>query len=364
MRSREWLARNWATILVVALITAFVVSRAAWIYRYRVGQPLDIDEAGYLAMAMTDFNGLTSDGIVGLVKVANNLGFQAPLSSVLAALFFVVTGPKTTAGLLVPLGLGALTLIATWLWARTAANKYIALVATALVCATPIFFDYSVSFNFAITATCAFTLAMMAYTFSTKLESLPWSLAFGLFVGMIPLARTMALAFIPGLIIAVAIQVLASRDQKAKRILHALCAAVAAILVAATWYWTNWRGVVEYLTSFGYGNRSVEFGPKQTPLSPEMWLGVVRYVIDSVYLPMAILMLVTGVLAIAFALGLLRNRGARYGIRRIAQSQLFPAACVVLFGLMALATSSNRGSGFLLPLIPRQWFWLRGHCFA
>lgn len=352
MRAREWVTRNRGTILVLGLITAFLVSRAVWLLHYRAGQPLDIDEAGYLAMGMTDFNGLTSDGIVGLLRTANNLGFQAPLTSVLAALLFVVTGPKPMVGLLVPLGLGAVTMIATWLWACKVTNRRTALVTVGLVCATPLFYDYSASFNFAMTATCAFTLAMLAYTYSHRFHSLPWSLAFGVFLGLVALARTMAIAFIPGLVLAAAIQVVASRRDRVRGLVHGTVALAVALLVAASWYWTNWRGVLDYLTSFGYGNRSLEYGPKQTPLSPEMWLGLARYTVDSVYLPIAILLLVTAVISVAAVIALVRKRGFRRAFIRVLASRLFPSALVVLFGMVALASSSNRGSGFLLPLIP------------
>ena len=52
-------------LLLGAAVAAFVALGAVWLWRFRRGQPVDIDEAGYLAIAINDYRGLHDQGLGG-----------------------------------------------------------------------------------------------------------------------------------------------------------------------------------------------------------------------------------------------------------------------------------------------------------
>ena len=99
-------------------MTAFVAIGAVWLWRFRRGQPLDIDEAGYLAIAVNDYRGLTDGGPGGLWDAVMGPSIQAPLMTALTAPVFLVTGPGVLPGLLVPLAFGGVLLVAAYALGR------------------------------------------------------------------------------------------------------------------------------------------------------------------------------------------------------------------------------------------------------
>lgn len=352
MRARDWMIAHRGPVALAFLVTLFLAEGGRWIWVYRAGQPFDIDEAGYLSFAFVDLHGLLTGGLPGFFEAINGQPVHAPGASALAALAFLLAGPNPGVGLLVPLLMSGITLVATWILARRVATGYVAILATILVGTTPVFVDFSTAFNFAIPATCATTLALLAYSYSQICSRLSWTIVFGICVGLIPLFRTMAIVFLPGIAIAVVVQVLTAPDHRLRRIAHSAVAGLVAICVAATWYWTNWRDVWDYLTSFGYGSRSAEYGSPQTLFSLQMWRGFISNVIANVYLPFAVLLAFCGLGMVVVTYSRARNVGWRKALNCIARSGVFPSAVLIAEGLLFLATSANRGSGFLLPLIP------------
>jgi hypothetical protein len=60
-----------------------------WIWRFRAGQPLDIDEAGYLSLSLQDCYALISHGrLRGYLSTIEASSVQAPLTAALAALLY------------------------------------------------------------------------------------------------------------------------------------------------------------------------------------------------------------------------------------------------------------------------------------
>ena len=86
-----------------------------------------------------------------------------------------------------------------------------------------------------------------------------WSLAFGVALGVMPLTRTMLVAFVPILALAGLCQVIGAPDGRARRALRWAVSMVVAAGVAATWLVASWRAVFDYLVGFGYGSRSAEY---------------------------------------------------------------------------------------------------------
>ena len=199
-------------ILITALIILFVAEAVRWVWLYRVGQPFDIDESGYMSQAFNDANGFREDGISGLLEAANNQARYAPGVPALAAVVYLTMWSEPVAAIAIPIATAAITLLATWLWARQVANDRVAVIAAVLVAATPAFIDYSTAFSFAVPVTCALTVALLCYSYSDILARPGWALAFGFCVGLVPLLRTLGVVFLPGVALAVGLQIVTARD--------------------------------------------------------------------------------------------------------------------------------------------------------
>lgn len=66
-------------LALLALVVSFFAIGARWLWLYRHGQPFDIDEAGYLMIALGNYHALTDDGFGGWVSSVLGPGLQGPL---------------------------------------------------------------------------------------------------------------------------------------------------------------------------------------------------------------------------------------------------------------------------------------------
>jgi hypothetical protein len=98
-----------ALLLGIALFLAIGIR---WIWRFRAGQPLDIDEAGYLSFSLKDYYALIHGGLAGYLSAIEASNVQAPLTAALAALLYWLVEPDWILGFAVPLLAGAGTIAA------------------------------------------------------------------------------------------------------------------------------------------------------------------------------------------------------------------------------------------------------------
>jgi hypothetical protein len=165
----------------------------------------------------------------------------------------------------------------------------------------------------------------------------------------------MTVAFVPGVLAAAGLALAAGeRDRRAlaRGLLNLGLLVLAATAVAALWYWRNLQPVIDYLTNFGYGGKSAEFGASHPALSWARWTGVAERIAGlDLLLPLAALVL-AGVLAAGFAA--LRQVGdsddRRAALRALARGDAASVAVVVACGYAALTSSTNTGFGFTLPV--------------
>ena len=349
---------------LLAITALFSLSNAWWILAFRRGQPFDIDEAGYLAISITDFHALAEHGLLGWLATVDAPSIQAPLVTALSSLLYVVTGPHALVGLAVPIVAGAVTVVATYFLGEALGGRRVAVVSSLLVATTPAVLNYSRSYNFAIAGAAVATLAALALVRSERLTRLSWSLCFGVCLGLLPLARTMTLAFIPGLLIAAMVQAM-SWNRKRRAITHLVISFGLAVAVAATWLYPNGSRVLAYLVDFGYGAQSAAYGQHQSLLSPDSWLLTIQYVESYAYLPDLVLLGVGALVLLAAVTRLLVQRPWLEVARTVARSPTVPPIFLVGEGLAALTSSGNKGSGFIVVLLPcmfvlASWAMLRG----
>jgi len=338
-------------LLLAAAVAGFVGLGALWLWQFRRGQPVDIDEAGYLSIAINDSRGLSNGGLDGFWHAFLAPTIQAPLMTTLTAPVFAILGPGVLTGLLVPVALGGVMLLAVYGLGHEVGGPRVGWVAMALTAAAPVVISYSRSYNFAIASGAATAGMLWLLARSRTFDGLGWSAAAGAAAGLVALSRTMTLAFLPALVVVGAVAVVAG-PHRLRRLRGVGAAAVAALVVAGPWYHRNGEAVLDYLTSYGYGRDSTSYGEDQSVLSLDSWRETTVYVTGNAFLPLAVLWLLGLAGLVAAAVLAWRRDGLRRAVVRAVRSPLAPSLVWAVWGLAALTSSGNKGSGFLVPLVP------------
>jgi hypothetical protein len=344
---------RWALIVVASglLLLAF---DAWWIATYRHGYPLNIDEAAYTTIGLSDYLGLRSGGLHGWWQAFQNQTPNAPLVPALASLLYVVKagvieGFGVLAGFMVLLGLAIYGI------GERLAGPRLGALAGVLAMTAPGVLAFAHVYIFALPAATLLACAVYALLRSEGLQRRRWALACGAALGLMLLARTMAVAFVPGVLAAAALTLVAGqRDRRAlaRGLLNLALLALAAAAVAAVWYWHNLQPVLEYLTDFGYGGKSTEFGTEHPALSWARWTGVAERIAGiDLLLPLALLTLAGVSAAAVAALQRIRDAGERRAaLWKLAGTDAVSVIVVFACGYAALTSSANVGLGFSLPL--------------
>ncbi|WP_209091525.1 ArnT family glycosyltransferase [Agrobacterium tumefaciens] len=320
-----------------------------WISNYRDGGLFDIDESAYLMMAVKNYFAYVNGGFLSWLLMVESPNAASPLTSALASLLFVATGPRLAFGIYVPLFACIVSIVCIYYIAKHCGDRSFAAVTALLVATTPLLVIYSRSFHFAMPATACTTAALLCLIKSEQAARWAWIVAFGFFVGLMPLARTMTIAFIPCIGIAAFIYVAGSSVDKLPRIGRLFVAGIVACATSATWLAWNGSYVAEYLFSFGYGARAQEFGPKLS------YFGSIRYMVqvylDQVYAPHFIAIS----LGMAMALLVLAKnvlRGPPGQLWNYVASPITPLSIFVLSSFLVLCSSQNKGTAFIAPILP------------
>jgi hypothetical protein len=185
------------------------------------------------------------------------------------------------------------------------------------------------------------------------MRSRRWAIACGAAIGLMLLARTMAVAFVPGVFAAaLAGMLLVDRTDLRRRFVNLGLTAIAAAVVAATWYYHNLKPVWEYLTSYGYGSESTYYGAQHAAVSWGRFKAVTERVIaDDFLVPMTALIAIGLVaLAVVVVRRLLAAEDRRQAALEMLGGEAAAIAIVVVTGVAALMTSRNGGNGFSLPI--------------
>ena len=167
------------------------------------------------------------------------------------------------------------------------------------------------------------------------------------------LSRTMAVAFVPGVVAAAVLAILPPAPRRlGDGFLNLGLAAVAAFAVAATWYWRNLDPVMEYLTDFGYGTKAGEYGEHHSVLSWEWWHAVAtRITAFDLLVPIAVICFASLiVLAVEVVRRVAASDDRRATVEGLLRRDITSVCIVFAVGYLGLSSSENVGSGFTLPL--------------
>lgn len=345
-------------LLTAAGVLAVVAMNVWWVATYRHGYPLTIDEAGYIAFGLIDHFALQGAGLHGLWEAVNSQAPYAPLVPAVTSLaFFFKTGVLESFGVLI--GFLVLLAFASYGIGERLAGPRLGALAAMVVATAPGVFLFVREYVFALPAAALLSCAVYALLRSDGLRSRRWAIACGVVLGLMLLARTMTVAFIPGLFVAGIVTILARGryaahpgGQLGQRFLNLGLMAMAGFAVAAPWYIRNFKPVFEYLTNYGYGAQSAYYGPDHSWISWGRWRDVAsRIAFNDLLVPLAVLILLGLIVVGALAI----RRVVQAEDRRVAAIELLGSdalsvALVVACCYVALTSSRNGGEGFTIPI--------------
>ena len=334
---------------VEVLTGLWVLANVWWLRRDRSGQPLNIDEAGYLGLALNYAGGWQRGGPDGWVETLLSPSQHAPLTTAVTSLVTLTGADPRSSAFGVLLGFAVLTVAVTYAFASRLRIPGVALGSCLLLMSAPGFIALSRNFVFAVPAAAVTMAALLFLQRSDGLRRTRWAVAFGIALGLMPLARTMLIAFAAVLAVVAAAHAVAhaAQGQARRRLVNLGVAAAVAAVVAGTWLIPSGRLVYEYLTDYGYGKHTQDYSAAAS--SPPLRLLAVLG--KDLFLP---LMLVS-----ALGWGLLARHALRVtrGVRlrdRALVALRSPLACSAAFVVgsgLALMSSENAGFGFAVPLI-------------
>lgn len=337
---------------LLLLVAVYFTVNVRWIWLYRQNNLLDIDEAGYLGMAFSYYRSLSGTGLGDWLKSVLSPGIQAPITPALASLLFWISTPSILVGFVVPLLAGVLCVISTYWLARCLMRAQSALLASALVASCPVLVIYTRSFHFAIPATALFTLALVCMLRSRNFSRPLWASLFGICMGLLPLTRTMTIAFLPGLVMGAVVHTLSQRRDLWPRLGVLTWSLMLASVVAGTWLLGSASQVFGYLFNFGYGRQSVEYGLKQSIFSSEALHNTLKMFLFNIYFPHALLSLVGMIAAGCLAVFNICRYGFTPTLTDFARSPALPLLLILTEAILALTSSGNSGSAFPAPILP------------
>jgi Dolichyl-phosphate-mannose-protein mannosyltransferase len=338
--------------VVTAAALALAAMNVWWSTRYRQGFPLDIDEAGYTAFGMVDYLSLSHEGLSGWWHAIEGQGTFAPLVPALTSLLVyihigVLDGFVTLSAFIVLLAWAAYGI-----GLRLAGPKLGAFAAV-VTASLPGVFAFSREYIYALPTAAFLACSVYALIQSDGLRRRGWAIGCGAALGLMLLSRTMAIVFVPGVLIAVALVAFARlKDDLPTRAINFGLLVLTGGLVAATWYARNFGSVYDYLTNYGYGKHSKYYGENHALLSWGRFRSVAeRSVSEDLFVPLALVVAMALVALAVLAFNALRSEATRKtALWRFASSDWLSVVVVVVVGYAGLMTSRNGGDGFTIPL--------------
>jgi hypothetical protein len=221
---------------------------------------------------------------------------------------------------------------AAWLLARRWVPPWEAALIGFAAAANQAVLGWALMMHFSVAASAFCLLSLAAYLWSDGFRRWGWSALTGVAVGLLLLSRSLAPVYVATFAVVVAFDVIRRRR------LHLGQAAITVLLAAAVagpWWLVSGGTALHYLRTAGYESSS-GFTSSGAHLSLHSLVTRVRWTLAELGTVQAIILLAAPLITIA-------------RVRRL------PGALVVfgwlLLTLIALATSSNKGTGFGLPLL-------------
>jgi hypothetical protein len=339
--------------VVLAVGLALAALNVWWLATYRHGYPFDVDEAGYTTFALVNYLALEAGGLHAWWDAILHMAPNAPLLPALTSLVFVFKAGVLEGLALLSAFLVLLALAVYGIGERLAGPRLGALAAV-IAATSPGAFVFSREYIFAMPTAAMLACAVYCLLRSEGLRARGWAIASGAALGLMLLSRTMSISFVPGVLAAAVVCLLARRqgDDDVRRLINLGLLVLTGAAVAATWYVRNLPAVLDYLTSYGYGAQSKYYGTGESQFSwARLRSPFIHMTVEDLLLPLAAL-LILGLLTVAVTavLRVIHTPDRKAALKKLAASDALSVAIVIAAGYAALTTSQNGGNGFTFPI--------------
>ncbi len=323
-----------------------------WLIDRRQGFPLDIDEAGYMTIALRDHAALVHGGLGSYWHAIESQYPFAPLVPAATALVYLIR-TSILASFAAELGCALVLAAATYGVARRLVGARLATFAALVTVTAPGAINFSREYLFALPSVALEMCALYALVRSEGLVRRRWAVALGVGLGLMLLARTMTIAIVPAFLLAGAVRVWALDRDRVRATGHFLLAVGICFGLAAVWYLPNLTPVFRYLTNYGYGARSGRYGSAHSILSWGWWSRELQKIVaEDLYVPLGIAVIAGAAVALAQRLRKSVRAGWAAELRELAGRDVTTVALVLAGSYVALSSSRNEGAGFALMLMP------------
>jgi hypothetical protein len=341
--------------LFAILLGLSVYQDIAWVVKYRFDQSFDIDESGYLAIAVAFAKAKINGGWDGWWHaVSAPLGF-APLLPVVASLTMIVFGVNENFGFVCNIGFAAGTLVLMFVALRRFSPAH-GLLASILLVSLANVSMFSRTFQFVSATTFFFFAGFVFFALSDGFRWRSYAILTGASLGCMVLSRTMALAFLPAFAFSFLIYLYLVHGFSRQAVKNIVASILVFLTVALPWYLSNYKSVFGYLFAFGYGAHATEYGHSQGIFT----LANLNLRLQMIFVQMRPAHFII-IVPIFFMVFLLRLFGRK---RNVADSLILSASVLCLSCFFILSTSQNMGTAFDAPIYPVMIFsvvaWLSG----
>lgn len=331
--------------VVAALALLAALAQLWWVSSHRGFGGFGVDETGYLATVLR-FDAAWSGASPGDLASTVMSSPVAPVVPLLALPFVGVFGRSVTGLMAVQAAMYFLGAVGVALLVSKLSTARSAVVAGIVFLGMPVNVVMARYVQFASAVVACLTLALVAVLSSDRGHDRRRMVLAGAAVGVMTLTRSMAIALVPVVMVALAVEI--HRDRRAA--VNVAWSGAACLLVAAPWWIANWESAGAYLFRFGYGEGTGQIERIPVALRIPVRLGLAMLDVRPLLFVVAVVVTVSSTVA-------LRRRVAS---RRWAAGTPVPwsrqdrATVAVGAGLAAgvviLLSSSNSGSWFQAPL--------------
>ncbi len=318
------------------LIVAILVTAAVWIVLFvaRVqAHQADVDDYFYASVAHSLWNG-------NFVSSFLHTGMTSPLVPAVASPGAAVSGVYGAMAVELPF---LLILVAgSYFLARLWISPLAAMVAALVVALNEDVSSYAVTLNFAMPTAAALVWAFYSYIRSRHFRNWKWSLLFGVAIAVVLLSRSMSFVYVAPLVVVVVIDLMVDIVKHGHALrLPALGAVVTTLVLAGPWWLVSGHAAIQYLQSAGYqsssGFTSHGFALDATTIGQRARWSLSELGWGESW--------ALGIALLAALWAVLRHH------RTLKVNALWTLALWALLTTLVLSTSSNRGTGFGLPVI-------------
>jgi hypothetical protein len=281
-------------VLLGAGTLALIGLNLWWYWTYRRGFPLQLDEAGYSALALALTQALTHHGIGALFhSFETQQTVFGPFVPLVTVPLNVVVGSRVGNGYVALEAFYGVLVVTTYGIARRFVSPAMALLAALLVATAPEVVMFTRAYYFAVPAAALLTTAVWCLLRSEGLRRTGWVLVAGAVLGVSLLTRTHLVSLVPCVFAAAALQVVVAGVDVRRRLVTLLAAAGVAAAIAGVWYVRNAGDAIGFLIGTRYRVVTPTQGIGQ--LGP--LLRFLMQLVDTTQLPTALILLVVAVAA-------------------------------------------------------------------